>query len=86
MLYFVAAIAGLLVGAGVMWYVKVRPIKDAVPPVIEDDGKLKTALELIAGVHALGFTPYGMAPAALTNACNKMWKFAGLAEKGIPKP
>ena len=84
-MYFVAAIAGLLVGAGVMWYVKVRPIKDIVPPVVEDDGKLKAVIGLITSVHELGFTPYGMAPAALTGACNKLWKFAGLPQKGIPK-
>ena len=85
MWYFVAAVAGLLVGAGVVWYVKVRPIKDAVPPVIEDDGKLQAVLAIITSIHELGFTPYGMSPEALKNACNKLWKFAGLQEKGVPK-
>ena len=86
MWYFVAVIAGLLVGAGAVWYLKVRPIKDVVPPVIEDDGKLKAVIAIITSIHELGFAPYGMSPESLTNACNKLWRFAGLPEKGIPKP
>lgn len=86
---WIVGILCLLIGAAVIWFYKVRPLQDQLDQMVRpstpppDDGKLKQVLELINAVHFAAFGPVGNR--TLEAACNNLWKFAGLAERGIPK-
>jgi len=84
----IACVVCLLIGAAAIWFYKVRPMQDIIDQTVRPDtppsnDRLDEALGLITAVHYAAFGPIGVR--TLETACNNLWQFAGLAEKGIPK-
>jgi len=77
MWYAIAGLAGLLVGAGGMWWYSSRQ-KVEPPAPVDPDAELRAA---VRELHQVLFAPYGT---IVTSFFNKLWRAMGLEEKGVP--
>lgn len=81
MWYFLAALIGLLIGAGAVWYWQVPKVQKEMIDWKRKWLDLKNAAE---AVYSNEFGGYGIRPEMLTEAYNRMWRALGKDEKGRP--
>jgi hypothetical protein len=75
----------LLVGAGGAWWYAGKAAKIASENYKSAKAVIEDGQEAVKSVQYLAFAPIGTAPDTLADAADRLWRWAGLEEKGWPK-
>ena len=93
---YVIAILCLLVGGGLVWYFKVKPLQKGLvlsetrrkavsDELLKEQTRATDLFQAALGIYSAAFGPYGTPPSVLTDSFNKLWRLIGKEERGAPK-
>ena len=78
--FLVALIAGLIIGALAVYFYFEKKLPSQPP-----EQSVSLPKELVKSAHYAAFGPVGMPRKAQDDAFNKLWKWGGQSESGMPR-
>jgi hypothetical protein len=87
--YFIVILVTILATGAAGYFFYVKKLQIEINKLEADErgssGKTEEVLRLLDSIHAAAFGPAGIHPQVLQDLFNKLWKWAGLEQRGIPK-